>query len=278
MPALNRLPSSARHPSTFVATVELCDDKKKRVAYTGLPPANKPLKLDDGREVCGGMTRDKYGGQRWCCLKTILMANGRCDTHGGKSTGPARVGGRFSKIIPKGWQEGYENALNNPELASLFDSVSLIRGWQEDTVRKLQTGGTADQWIRARELADEVRLTKSTDALTELLQLLEAVEPDPVAEERLLSLFEMERKQQEALHKQEERSSRSITERQMGATLGVLWSTLQSGVERMLNSMMLLELPEESRQQLITEVGKLLPWVGHEFARQFRQPVIQSAD
>lgn len=256
----------------------MCDDKKKRVAYTGLPPAGKPLILDDGRKVCGGMTRDKYGGQRWCCMKTVIMANGRCERHGGKSTGPARVGGRFSKIIPRGWQEGYENALNCPDLANLFESVSLVRGWQEDCVKKLQTGGTSDQWIRAKELADEVRLTKSSDALKDLLQLLEEVKPDPVAEERLLSLFDMERKQQEALDKREERASRSITERQMGATLGVLWNTLQNGVERMLNSMMLLDIPEENRQQLITEVGKLLPWVGHEFARQFRQPVIQSAD
>ena len=85
-----------------------------------------PMQLKPAPERCGAKTRNGGGS----CMNWG-MSNGRCRMHGGKTPkGIASANwkhGRFSKYLPTGLRNRYEEELADPELLALNDEIALLR-------------------------------------------------------------------------------------------------------------------------------------------------------
>ncbi len=84
-----------------------------------------------GRPVCGSL---KANGSGELCESHVVMPNGRCKKHGGKSApaGPAHhsyVHGHRSKVrdaLPKRLQAGFDASVSDPELLSVRTEMGVL--------------------------------------------------------------------------------------------------------------------------------------------------------
>jgi hypothetical protein len=89
----------------------------------------EPSKVDGtliaSRPICGA---NKKRGAGIC--RSIPMKNGRCRVHGGATPGgmalPQYKHGRYSKYLPTGLADKYNEALLDTELVTLRDDIALV--------------------------------------------------------------------------------------------------------------------------------------------------------
>lgn len=86
------------------------------------------------------------------------MENGRCRIHGGATPSgialPQFRTGRYSKALPGGLRERYEQALGDEELLSLRDEVALLDARIAETLDGLPSD---DKWAMAILLVEQRR-------------------------------------------------------------------------------------------------------------------------
>jgi hypothetical protein len=134
---------------------------------------------DKGAEICGAKNRR---GEH--CGVTVLMPNGRCRIHGGKSlAGPAHPNyrhGRRWQAMPLDLVNRFERALGDPDLLSMSPEVAALDARADQLMGRLSTGESGKAWARVRrawvdyqearavrdaELEDDAR-TRLEDAIT----------------------------------------------------------------------------------------------------------------
>lgn len=89
------------------------------------------LKNADGTVVCGSL---KSNGSGDLCQSAVVMANGRCEKHGGKSIPPGPghptfKHGRRSKLtarLPARLRDGFEASIADPEIVSVRNELALL--------------------------------------------------------------------------------------------------------------------------------------------------------
>jgi hypothetical protein len=84
------------------------------------------------RKICGAKKRNGDP------CRAIPMTNGRCRIHGGATPGgmalPQYKHGRYSKYLPTGLAEKYNNALVDTELVTLRDEIALVDSKIQETM------------------------------------------------------------------------------------------------------------------------------------------------
>lgn len=97
------------------------------------------------------------------------MANGRCRLHGGKSPAGIASGqfkhGIYSKYVPKGMLNLYEEFRTNPDLLSLRENVALVDARIVQMLQALdQQGDLGAIWLELQQLFETLmRATQKQD-------------------------------------------------------------------------------------------------------------------
>lgn len=116
------------------------------------------------RAICGAKTRS--GG----VCQNAPMPNGRCRMHGGKSlSGAAHPNfrtGRYSKYLPQRLLERYNDGLNDPDLLTLADDISLLTARLEELLQKIDSNDTGAGWKLVKATYAKLKTAiKAGDAL-----------------------------------------------------------------------------------------------------------------
>jgi hypothetical protein len=104
------------------------------------PEDNGAGPLPNGwRRQCGAKTRDGTP-----CRRPPLAGRRRCRLHGGAT--PSGLGsphwkhGRYSKVVPRGLRQAYEEAARDPELLSLRRDLALLQAFEVELLKRLSEG------------------------------------------------------------------------------------------------------------------------------------------
>jgi hypothetical protein len=115
---------------------------------------------------CGGVSRQGTADDGWPadCTAGGTGAGGRCKWHGGANHpgGPSHPnwkGGRWSKFLPKGIRERFQEAMEDPELLRIRQDMALLDAIITGHQAKLKDGRlpTAPQEARLLKLIDQRR-------------------------------------------------------------------------------------------------------------------------
>ncbi|MES2465349.1 MAG: HGGxSTG domain-containing protein [Armatimonadota bacterium] len=102
--------------------------------------------------------KSKRSGER--CKRWAVNRRSVCPFHGGKSlTGVAHpnfLHGRYSRHLPSRLSDGYEAALQEPEIASVRSEVALCVARQEDLLSRVDSGEAGANWRDLQTLYTEV--------------------------------------------------------------------------------------------------------------------------
>ncbi len=114
--------------------------------------------------------------------KAKAMENGRCRIHGGATpkgiASPHFKTGRFSKYLPEGLSQAYQDAQSNPDLLSVRGDVELLDMLILSKLGNLDTGESAAHWdVLLKGIVKARRAYKSEDygGLEEQLDEMEAL-------------------------------------------------------------------------------------------------------
>lgn len=106
-------------------------------------------------KLCGAKCRDGHA-----CTNPA-MANGRCRKHrGGASKGIAAgnfKNGRYSKYLPAGLQERYQQSVDDPELLNMRHDIALVDTRLSDLLKRSEAGESRTLWQQARSANDGIR-------------------------------------------------------------------------------------------------------------------------
>jgi hypothetical protein len=115
---------------------------------------------------CGAKTR--AGG--YC--KKPAMRNGRCKFHGGGiaagALSPRFKTGKYSKYLPKDFRKVYEASLNDPELLSLGNELSMVDGRLSELIQRLDKGESVRLWLAAGALYEQMKGALKAGSLAEV--------------------------------------------------------------------------------------------------------------
>jgi len=96
------------------------------------------------------------------CKYPVVAGREVCRFHGGNSPkGIAHYNykhGRYSKALPPGIKEKYEEARNDEKLNELSEEVALIDSQLQERLEKVYSGETSDWWARVRGLFTSLQL------------------------------------------------------------------------------------------------------------------------
>lgn len=177
---------------------------------------------------CGAKTRG--GG----ACKRPAMANGRCNLHGGKSTGgPLVAGGRHSKYLPQRLQARYQEALQDPELLSLNAEVAVIDTRLGELFQRLSGTETSLGWVKAHKLRQQEKVggPDGIKAGQELDQLLEEGLVDTATWNEIGSLIEQRRKCAESEAKRLAQLDQFITAKQANVLIAAIIKLVTDNVD-----------------------------------------------
>ena len=108
------------------------------------------MPLKNVSDLCGAKTR------KGTLCENPAMPNGRCRMHSGKAKAgiehPNFKTGRFSKHLPTGIAELYENSLSDRDLTEHRESIALVDALLADRLDKLYRGESVDFWKVLRSL------------------------------------------------------------------------------------------------------------------------------
>ncbi len=138
------------------------------------------LKNKAGEIVCGSA---KANGSDTLCDSPVVMANGRCKKHGGKSApaGPAHhsyVHGHRSKVrdaLPKRLQAGFDASVSDPELLSVRTEMGVLDARTIELYGTLSTDLTSIEPL-LDDLHDELQAgVEAADLLAKLTEKVDAI-------------------------------------------------------------------------------------------------------
>lgn len=137
---------------TLLEHGELISEKRDGKLWTYL------VKLDGTRrQVCGAKARNGN-----VCLQPVIKGNNRCRFHGGKSPrgiASARFqSGRYSRYLPEGLLEKYQQALADPDLLALTDEIAVLQANASKLMEQLDKGGdTFGLWKQLQQTQAELQ-------------------------------------------------------------------------------------------------------------------------
>jgi hypothetical protein len=160
-----------------------------------------------GQRICGARLTGKRRGQ--LCESRVVMENGRCRLHGGKSVRgiahPNYKGGRYSKYMPARLMDAAQAASLDPELLSLREEIGLVYARLADILERVDTGESGAMWLNVSRCFDEFMSVRGNAgeflALARLREAVEAGKTDYMAWHEIGNLIEVRRKLVETEHK-----------------------------------------------------------------------------
>lgn len=152
------------------------------------------------RKTCGAKTRAGHPCQR------APMPNGRCSKHGGKQpapgiTHPNTVHGRYSKALPARLRANAEAALNDDDLLSMNQAVSVLDARLIDLFGRLEEDAGSKAWLLMRDQLNVVlnylredRLAAALGATTDALEIVRSGLAESAMWLDIMSTMEQRRK------------------------------------------------------------------------------------
>lgn len=144
---------------------------RDEIKYKGPPPKGEPLKLPDGRLVCGSKRR----GTNFICQKgpakdkSGAFINGRCDGHGGKEDS-GRPRKKYDRLSPAMLKE-IEFQLTTPDPYSLDEEIAIISHRLEATAKEAE-GKTYPDYVKLSKLVDRYILKQEKPKLEEIFRII----------------------------------------------------------------------------------------------------------
>lgn len=150
--------------------------------------------------ICGAQLTGKRRGQ--VCQSTVVMENGRCRLHGGKSlkgmASPQYKHGRYSKYMPARLMDAAQAASVDPELLSLRAEIGLVYARMADILKRVDTNESGQLWERVGEAFTEFEHARGTvrevPGLERLRAAIESGQTDYEAWHEVGLLIEQRRK------------------------------------------------------------------------------------
>lgn len=122
--------------------------------------------------------KSKQSGKQ--CKRNASHGSTKCAIHGGKSLrGIASANfktGRYSKHLPVGLLDAYQDAINDPELLSVRGDIHLIDTLLLSKLQNLDTGESAQHWIALVKHIIEARKAMKSEDYGELSKRLDEME------------------------------------------------------------------------------------------------------
>jgi hypothetical protein len=181
------------------------------------------------------------------CMGRAMNGSEVCYFHGGKTPrgaqSPNFKTGRHSKYLPARMVAAYEDALADPELLDLNQSIALIDTRLVDLLGRVDNGEPGKLWFNLRkafsELDAAIRL-KDTKVMAESLAALDELTrrgaSDYAAWGEIGRLLEDRRKQVETKQRVELQGERAVSANElmtlMSAVLHIIQSTVSDKQER----------------------------------------------
>ncbi len=184
---------------------------------------------------CGAKTRNGSP------CKSYAMQNGRCRMHGGTSpSGIAHanyVEGRWSKYLPGGMREDYEEALARSDLTSLVSEIGLIDSQIADALKALDGNDSVFTVVAMRDAFEdlmEANQRKNVDgsrrAMVHLDQLTREGVETANALRQVNNLIEQRRRLVDTEQRVRERAAGVLTRDQAMLLVGYLAASVKEHV------------------------------------------------
>jgi len=127
-------------------------------------------------QICDA--KSKSTGER--CKQPVVKGSSKCRYHGGKTPkGLASANfktGRYSKHLPTGLLDAYQDTVNDPELLSVRGDIHLIDVLLLSKLKNLDTGESAQHWIAIVKHIIEARKALRSEDYGELAKRLDEME------------------------------------------------------------------------------------------------------
>lgn len=118
-----------------------------------------------------------------------------CISHGGKSPngihGTSARTGRYSFLLPQRLLERYNEALENPELLSLYDEIALVDSKLGETLRGVPTG---DVWKEAEVVGLKLLAEHDSPVVRELIELISTGRTEAKRWTQIMTLIDQRRR------------------------------------------------------------------------------------
>lgn len=159
------------------------------------------------------------------------MENGRCDMHGGKSTGAPLKHGRYSKYLPTRLAEKYQQALEDGELASVTDETAILQALIAESLQGIDLGNSEAMWETLWALCKD---WVPDEDLRQFASQVRGVVHDGIEEwrkvRRLLGYVEQKRRLAETEQKRMRDMGQFINAQQANALLASVVSIIKENV------------------------------------------------
>ena len=212
---------------------------------------------ENGKRVCGGKCRDFKTNWQRCRMKRLGVGN-RCYRHGGASkTGeenPAFKDGRYSKYLPKGLLERYQEFLDDPELTSLREDLALLDTRLSMILASMDEDYGVGMWYDLQDEYNNVREAlrdgdreKMAEAMNRLGSIIsQGLEQGEIWNE-VMAVVDERRKVASAEHRRVEKASKSLSVEEAMVMVRFLTETVLDVLDR-------YDVPDKARSEIAEAV------------------------
>lgn len=234
-------------------TPEMTKAQRARVRLPRDHPDN-PYRIGQvnarGEKICGNR-KASWPHDPIPCTATIVMSNGRCHKHGGKSLGgpahPNFKSGKYSKVaLPPNMLEAYEEARMDPELLSMREEIAMLDMRLIDLFNRYEMSGGAETWNRVKRAYKKLRkgltygeIDMQMDAIMEMERIFEGERPDHELWAEIMTTMEMRRRVGESERKRLVDMNQMWTNDQMMVTFAQMVDALREFItdRKLLNAL-----------------------------------------
>lgn len=183
--------------------------------------------------------KSKQSGEQ--CKRNASIGSTKCAMHGGKT--PKGIAsthfktGRYSKHLPVGLLDAYQDTLNDPELLSVRGDIHLIDTLLLSKLQNLDTGESAQHWIALVKHIIEARKALRSEDYGELTKRLDEMEAladkrrlHYATEEEILLQVEQRRKLVETEQGMSLKKERAITAEQAMLLISAMLDSVKRNV------------------------------------------------
>lgn len=203
------------------------------------------MSADHLRAICGAKTNAGTP------CRAQPMPNGRCDKHGGKSTGHGTLKhGRYSKFLPVRLAARYEEARQDVQLLSLSEEMALLDARLAEVLEGLDQAESALGWQKAFDVWEKAKGADQAERLAlfrELDDLLRHGLGQQQKWQEVATIMELRRKLAQTEAKRLADMQQFITAQQANLLVAALIRVVQENVD-----------DGRTRQRISIELARLL--------------------
>lgn len=213
-------------------------------------------------EVCGARLRKKPG--RFCQRKG-LKGKSRCGLHGGKSlagiASKRYKHGRYSRFLPKGLRQQYEQTKHDPQLLSHEPDLRLMDLCLQGLLKNLNNTASLEafseaqvQWEFLEQAQDRGDLQEMGRIMFKLRDLMRRTVPSSQVWADIERVTEQRRKLLESESRRIQNSQNSMSSEQILALIEYIVDVLRTSVSKYADRLIATKI----LQQVTTDIGVIV--------------------